>query len=45
MLSFPIKLMDGPFESIPTEVCCVCKNVECLDADFCEKKKTNWIGI
>jgi hypothetical protein len=40
-----ISLMDGPFESIPEEVCGVCKKVECLDVDFCEKKKTNWMGI
>ena len=42
-----IILMDGPFDSIPSEgeVCCVCKNVVCLDHDFCEKKKTNWSGI
>jgi hypothetical protein len=40
-----IRLMDGPFESIPKEACCVCKNIECLDLDFCEKKKTNWSGI
>lgn len=27
------------------EHCIVCKNVECEDIDFCEKKKTNWEGI
>ena len=27
------------------EVCIVCKNIECKDIEFCEKKKTNWEGI
>ena len=40
-----IKLMDGPFEDIPAEVCGVCKNVKCVNVDFCETKKTNWVGI
>ena len=40
-----ISLMDGELESIPPELCCVCKHVECNDIEFCEKKKTNWEGI
>ena len=38
-----ISLMDGPFEEIPEDVCCVCKNEICKDRSFCEKK--NWLGI
>ena len=40
-----ISLMDGDLEPIPKEKCCVCKQIECLDLDFCDKKKTNWEGI
>lgn len=40
-----ISLMDGDLESIPKDKCCVCKQIECVDLDFCDKKKTNWEGI
>ena len=41
-----ISLMDVECDYMPCkEVCIVCKNVECKDIEFCEKKKTNWDGI
>ena len=40
-----ISLMDGDLEYIPKDKCCVCKQIECVDIDFCEKKKNNWEGI
>ena len=40
-----ISLMEGELKPIPKEKCCVCKQIECLDLDFCDKKKTNWEGI
>ena len=42
-----ISLLDVEYESIPLikVSCIVCKKPECIDIDFCEKKKTNWEGI
>ena len=40
-----ISLMDGDLEYIPKDKCCVCKQIECVDLDFCDKKNTNWEGI
>jgi len=41
-----ISLMDVECDYMPCkEECIVCKNIECNDIEFCEKKKTNWEGI
>ena len=42
-----ISLLDLECDTVQLikETCIVCKQCECVDIDFCEKKKSNWEGI